>query len=72
MKKRTKKLLSVCTALSGESEAQTDKVFLLLFLQKKKTLAYVLRTFQNTGQPFWMPVIDLLKQVKPVQNPVGT
>jgi len=37
LKKRTKKLLSVC--LRGRAGVQMDEVFLLLFLQKKKVLA---------------------------------
>jgi hypothetical protein len=37
LKKRTKKLLSVWRGRAG---AQTDKVFLLLFVHKKKTLPW--------------------------------
>jgi hypothetical protein len=36
LKKRTKKLLSTCPAFPKENTAQTDKVFLLLFVHKKK------------------------------------
>jgi hypothetical protein len=37
LKKRTKKLSSACTRASRPARTQTDKVFLLLFIQKKKT-----------------------------------
>jgi len=40
LKKRTKKLLSVCARLSKEGRAQFMKVFLILFLQKKKILSF--------------------------------
>jgi hypothetical protein len=38
LKKRTKKLLSIGTCAPRGSRMPTDKVFLLLFVHKKKTL----------------------------------
>jgi hypothetical protein len=38
LKKRTKKLFSACTRASRPARVQADEVFLLLFLQKKKSL----------------------------------
>jgi len=37
LKKRTKKLLSIWAGRAGQVPAKTNEVFLLLFLQKKKT-----------------------------------
>jgi hypothetical protein len=39
LKKRTKKFFLACTRAGRLARMQADKVFLLLFLQKKKILA---------------------------------
>jgi hypothetical protein len=56
LKKRTKKISLTCTHARSPARAQQTRVFLLLFLQKKKNLAYAILSPRMSH-----PMIDMVQ-----------